>query len=516
MNVIYQSNERYINILKQEFGENKRDENKSQRLLKYLVIEDADNGKAVYNELTRSFIWIPYDQWENMYTEKSDYVDFLWKNYFLVNEDFDEYKAQEKLKICDRPSCENENYLKPGNIYEYTIFATMACNARCFYCYEKGRPQKPMTAATARKIGEYIVKTAMKNGRTIELRWFGGEPLVGENCIDIICQIVKDAGYNYNSSITTNGFLFKKEKLDKYRDLWHLTFAQITIDGTEEVYNKTKNYKNVKGKNPYQIVMDNIKMMAEWGLNISIRMNMDLYNAENIKELIKELHDRFKDNKNVTPYCWPIFEDDEHPRTDEHNEQLYEKLKEIEDVLKEYNYYHPKYRNNGVRATHCMIDHGGAVVFGTQGDIGLCEHYSDDNFWGHVDKPEMKDMDMIRSFQDYEEPIKGLCDDCSIMPSCIRAKKCHDLRACNRWIKEWHLREAHCSVKEMYKDWKRNIENQKNNSQCCNNQCCNNQGCNNQGCDNQECNCNKENIEETEKKGIFKFFENILILLGIK
>ena len=513
MNVIYQPNQKYIEIL----GPNERDENKNQRLMKYLIIEDIDYGKAIFNELTRAFIWLPNEQWINMLTDKeSEYVDFLWKNYFLVNEDFNEQDAQDYLKKSQRPDCTNENYLKTGQIYEYTIFTTMACNARCFYCYEKGRPQVPMKAETARKVGEYIVKTAVKNGRRIELRWFGGEPLVNENCMDIICQIVKDAGYNYNSSITTNGFLFKKEKLDKYRDLWHLTSGQITLDGTEEVYNKTKNYKNVRGKNPYQIVLDNIQMMSEWGMNISIRMNMDMYNAENIKELIKELHDRFKDNHNVIPYCWPIFDDDENPRTDEENRQLYIKLEEIDAVLKEYGYYNPHFRSNSVRATHCMIDNGNAVVIGTQGDIGLCEHYSEDNFWGHISKPEMRDMDMIKSFQDYEEHL-DICKNCPVLPSCIRPKKCHDLRVCNIYVRDWHIREAHESIKLMYDNWKYNNKNQRNNEHIENEK---QYIINQQECNNQNCNCNKEieedNVKTNFKDKLFEIWESILIILGLR
>ena len=41
--VIYQPNERYINILKQEICDNKRDKSKNQRLMKYLKDEENNN-----------------------------------------------------------------------------------------------------------------------------------------------------------------------------------------------------------------------------------------------------------------------------------------------------------------------------------------------------------------------------------------------------------------------------------------------------------------------------------------
>lgn len=458
MNIIRRSNEQLLKML----GPNQRDASKNQRLNKYLVIEDVNNGKAIFNEFTRAFIWIPNFQFDQIYTTEEDYVKYLWENYFLVNEDFDEQKTTDDLKKRLRPNPESNWYLNYGHIYEFTIFTTMACNARCFYCYEKGRPQVPMKAETAREVGDYIVKAAMKNGREIQLRWFGGEPLVNENAMDIICQKVKDAGYKYSSSITTNGFLFKKEKLDKYKDLWHLRSGQVTIDGTEEVYNKTKNYKNVKGKNPYRIVLDNVKMMADWGMNISIRMNMDMYNAENIKQLIVDLEKEWNHHPKISLYCWPIFEDDDNPRTEEEKRELYKKLEEIDKVLKEHKFYHPRERAEQIRFTHCMIDHGKAVVIGTQGDLGVCEHYSETEFWGHIKDPKKRDLATIKSFQEYMEPEK-ICETCPIYPSCIRAKKCHDLRYCDQYIKEWHIRQAHESVNSMYWRWFNKVKKERQN-----------------------------------------------------
>lgn len=511
MEIIRESNQNYIKFL----GPNEMDESKEQRLLKYLMVVDIDNGKAIFNMMTRAFIFIPNDQFEKIYCRDRsiDYIDWLWGNYFLVNDDFNEAEQQQKLKINHRRSCEDPSYLAPGKISDYTIFSTMACNARCEYCYEKGRPQLPMKAETARKVGEYIVKNSVKNGQLIQLRWFGGEPLVNENAIDIICQIVKDAGYNYASSFTSNGFLFKEEKLDKYKNLWHLVSGQITIDGTEENYNKIKNYKNAKGKSPYQIVMNNVKMLLDNNIHIAIRMNMDASNADNIKELIRELYERFHDYKNINPYCYPIFEYEYNPRTPEENEVIYTKLKEIDDILYQYGWYNGEGNlPDTVKATHCMIDNGHAVVIGTQGDIGLCEHYSDDNFWGHIDKPEMKDLEVIKSFKTYMKN-EELCKDCPMLPSCLRPMKCEDLKMCNIFRKEWYIRRQRDGVRFMYLSYKNNIKNNPNEPiKCWNHEMYENKFIPNNTPDN----INKEIEKEVEKKGFAKFLENILILIGLK
>lgn len=517
MDVIRQANDQILNML----GPNILDNSKEHRLMKYLLIEDIDNGKAVHNELTRAFIWMPNVQWETIYNNDRsiDYIDFLWRNYFLVNDDFDERDAQQQLKENLAPTPDSPSYLRSGHLSEYTIYTTMGCNARCNYCYEKGRKITTMNKETANKVGDYIVKASRKDGYNVSLRWFGGEPLVNENAIDIICQKVKDAGYNYQSDFTSNGFLFKREKIDKYVNLWHINTAQITLDGTEHMYNKIKNYKNVKGKNPYRIVLDNIKMLAfELNVYVNIRINLSLENADNIKELITEIYKEFGIHNNINPYVYPVFDTDD-PRTDEENEILFTKLKEIQDIMRQYGYFQGIWRNDFISSTHCMCDIGSAIVIGTGGEIGLCEHYSEDNFWGHIDKPEMRDENMIRSFKEYVTDQK-VCFDCPILPSCIIPLKCADLRNCNIWKREWRVREAHYDIIHMYLDWKNSFNNQNNQ---CNNQCgnqCNEPNQFNNQDNNQNNQINQQIIQddfnEPERKGILGLIHNLAIKFGLK
>jgi len=500
MNILKKSNQHLLEML----GENYPHDDKKHRLIDFLIINDIDNGKAIFNTLTCSFIWMSNEEFNNVLKEDLHFnmLKYLWDNYFFVNDDFDEYEASENLKTWLRPNVEHESYLKPGNIKSFTILTTMACNARCFYCYEKGRPQTPMKADTARKVADYIINTAVKDGSTIKLSWFGGEPLVNENVIDIICTKVKNAGFNYYSTFTSNGLLFKPEKLEKYRNLWHLKLGQITIDGTEEVYNKTKNYKNVKGKNPYEIVLNNCYFLMDHGISISIRINVDNYNLEDVKKLIPELYWKLhlkshKDMCNI--YCYPIFEEGDYHRTDEENEKLYEGLKELDSILDSLDLRDIRRLPTDIKYSHCMVDSGESVLISTQGDIGLCEHYSDDNFWGHIDDIKKKDIDMIKSFQDYM-PLTDLCKNCPIVPQCLRPKKCEDLKNCSIYIKDWHIRMFKEYVNNEYNLYKKSLEQKFINNNTCN-------------C-GEKCSCGEKcNCEETEKISLWK---KILIKFGIK
>lgn len=450
MNIIKHVNPEIVNAL----NENNNCKSTNYRLMKYLITVDYPKfrGKIIFNSLTRALVFIPNFQFANIYKDhtKYDYIDYLVRNYFLVPEDFDEMAETDRLRLKFRPVIEEGKYLANGMINEFTIFVTTRCNARCFYCYEKDKPKYPMTLETAEKVGNYIVKVCSKNGYPIRLRWFGGEPLFNEKVIDRICEIVKESGLNYESSFISNGYLFKEEKLQKYDELWHLRSGQITLDGTEEVYNKAKNFI-YKDTNAFQVVTNNIKMLADHGLWIAIRMNMDMYNADDIKELIKYMHGFVGNHDKIGLYCYPLFDYDE-KRDDEQRRAIYNKLYEIEQVLDEYGYYHGRGFDNGIRATHCMVDHGRAVCISPDGRLGLCEHYFDEELFGTIDDPKDIDWDMVRSWQEYEDPL-DICKDCPMYPSCIRNKKCQDLNTCNAEVQAWRLREDVRSAKDMFEKW---------------------------------------------------------------
>ena len=74
MDVLLQSNQRYLELL----GANIPNPNKKYRLITYLQYYDVNNGKAIYNYLTRSFIWIPYNQFDNIFNN-----DYQNEEYFF-------------------------------------------------------------------------------------------------------------------------------------------------------------------------------------------------------------------------------------------------------------------------------------------------------------------------------------------------------------------------------------------------------------------------------------------------
>ena len=428
---------------------------KSKRLLTYVAIVPIRNGIILYNTMTRSVVVMKEDEYEKILTgDGLDFVEFLKRTYFIVEEDFDDFTTLETLrKSFEIPL--DENYLKEGELLEYTMLSTTDCNANCFYCYEKGRSRIPMSMETADKVADFIIRTANRS-RTIKLRWFGGEPLFNIKVIDHISKKVTEAGINYECGIISNGYFFNEKVVEKAVNVWKLKHIQITLDGTEDVYNQIKNYNHCTGS-AYQKILKNIRLLLDAKVAVSIRMNCDLHNAENLKELVKELHDNFKNHQLFNVYVYPLFDENDE-RTKEHNEELFAKLEEIENVLNQYGYLDGRPVSDSVRFCHCMIDNGKAVLICPEGDIGLCEHFSEDHFFSHIDNFEEKNWDVVKKFKTLLEPLE-ICKTCIHAPDCVRATMCDELKKCNELTKAVRERETKRTALFAFKKWQDNRMN---------------------------------------------------------
>ena len=419
--------------------------NKDYRFMKHCLITDVDNGKLIFNGLTRALIFLRNDEINSI--GNINQYDFLYKYYFLVSEDFNEEEVVDRIR---------ENLKTPiDDLYldhpeQFTILTTTKCNARCFYCYELPTKKKHhMTEDTAIKVGNYIVKVADRSKR-INMHWFGGEPLFNMKVIDTITQIVRENGQQYTTTFTTNGYLFDKDLVLKAKNIWNTVHMQITLDGTEEIYNKVKNYIHKDPISPYKKVLNNIAMLLNNGIAVTIRMNLDFHNAENLKVLITELYNRFKLHPNLTMYVWPIFEEGDNIKTKDEHIEIYNTLEEIELLIKQYGYFIGTMPKSEIAYSQCMADDGKSVTISPDGDLGTCEHLIDRNFWGHIDDPSKKDMNELVYWRDYEKPLE-ICKDCPIYPSCIRPSKCVEMRKCDEQIKEWNIRKHTEGILRVYR-----------------------------------------------------------------
>ena len=480
MEILKESSEKMLILL----GKNPFYKNRKYRLNKYCLIHDYQGVRLILNHLTCSMVAMSYEEFdtindtENAYTDPSlEYLAYLIDNYFLVLDDYNEEEVTDKLKEHLRKNnVIDDNYLR--ECYEYIMFPTTTCNARCFYCYENPMKKMPMTIDMAERVARYIMKKAPDKNRTIGLRWFGGEPLFNMKVMRYIMNLIKAHGYEITTSIISNAYLFDEKIVKEAIDEWHLTNIQITLDGTEEVYNKAKNYiyKNQEENSPFKRVIRNIGLLAETGINVVIRMNTDMHNVEDLKDLVRYLKELYPNYHNLTTYCYPLFEDPENPRTDEQNDELYSKLWELEEVMKDCGFM-PKsdVLDNQIQFIHCMVDNGGCINIHPDGTLGVCEHYIDSDNWGHIDEDSnevIDDWSVIHSWREYVK--SDICSTCPIYPQCLMVKKCTNLNSCQRWFQEFKLRRARQNMEGVYDSLLKYLEEQNSCSCSIEGNCCEN------------------------------------------
>lgn len=380
------------------------------RLSKFVIKIDTKEGWVFYNTLTASIVSISDE--EDLFNS----LDDLIKMYYYVPNDFDEVSFVNLLR--EQRSLESQKRPIDG----FTILTTTDCNARCYYCYEKGQSRITMTEKTAYDVAYYIIKSS--SNTPVNLRWFGGEPLVNTKAIDIISNILSLKGVVYSSTMVSNGLLFNEATLSKATKLWKLRNVQITLDGTKDVYQKVKSYLHTNG-NEFDIVIDNISKLIKANISVSIRLNQDFYNTENLLELTDLLSELFKEEKGVSVYnCWLY---DENLDIDSNIEiERYEKYKLLQDKIIECGLYRKNPLKRKIRFSYCMADNDSSIMITPDGSIGKCEHFINQHLIGSIYSNVFDSNEISKWKEKYQPTIK--CNNCPLYPQCVRIKMCPEER----------------------------------------------------------------------------------------
>ena len=441
MQVVFSGNENVLSILKKF---NKK--TLSSRPFHFCTQTPVEEGVLLFNLLTKEVLLLSQEEFDNQ-----QQLDYLKEHWFLVPEDT---KDKEYVDLVRWMQASRQN--KDKAITKYTIFTTTDCNARCFYCFELGRSRIPMSHETALKVVEYI--KAHCNGKSVSISWFGGEPLYNMDVIDTICDGLRREGIDFQSSMVSNGYLFDEVAVQKAVEKWNLQRVQITLDGTEKVYNKTKAFI-YKGDSPYQVVLKNMGHLLDASIPINVRLNMDLYNAEDLLQLVEDLGKRFCGKKGLAVYAHHLFKEGvpvENLHTDEEWEERGAAMYRLEEKIQQCGLRAKRGIGKGIKSNHCMADSSKAVTILPDGNIGLCEHYSETEVIGHVDR-EGLDSAVIANWQKRTPEIPE-CAECFYYPMCIKLDKCPYEGMCYQLYRQERHRKIQNAVLDQYDQWKNKTE----------------------------------------------------------
>jgi radical SAM protein with 4Fe4S-binding SPASM domain len=334
----------------------------------------------------------------------------LHKRGFLIDNDFDEF---EKLKELRYKNNTNEHTKL------FRIWTTSACNARCFYCFEKDVKAETITPERCNDVIKYITEHINEND-TLTIEWFGGEPLLNIPAIEKITKALKadcdSKNAKYSSLFISNGSLLTPEIIDKMENEWYTRHIQITLDGSADAYNDIKNYYDPTKYN-FDTVIKNIMLLKDSKLKTAIRINYTKDNYDDIIDLIDYIGPKLKDAKNVIAYVYPIWSN---LNKDANN-------RFVSDVNADKNFVNilkaiVKYNLNSVKHiirinrkyTSCQACNIGSSTILPNGDISKCSE-SFNTLYGNV-------HDGITDEKGFKEwstrEIEPECKDCIFMPIC--------------------------------------------------------------------------------------------------
>lgn len=195
-----------------------------------------------------------------------------------------------------------------SDILRLTIYPTEQCNFRCSYCYQYYENSK-MNEQTVDALLSFLSKR-LKTVKVVHVNWFGGEPLLAQDIILKVSNLILDACKTNNSlryigNITTNGYLLDILTFSRLVKHGIKTF-QITIDGIESVHDKSR--KLVNGNGTFKKIWDNLLAIksSDFKGNVKIRLHYTEENYQDLIPLIKDIKDEFLIDDRFKVYFRPI------------------------------------------------------------------------------------------------------------------------------------------------------------------------------------------------------------------
>lgn len=388
----------------------------------YLIKED----NMIYNGLTNEAIIL-----QNKENEKEELI----KKWFYLPSSFNIEEILQKIR-------KKYNYLNKSFLLgkrTFIIFTTTACNAKCPYCFEKNIPIKFLSKEKALDVAKYIINVSYLEKNPIKITWFGGQPLVNKQAINIITKELINNNRTFYSEIISNGDLFNTIS-DQELKSWNIHGVQFTIDRIG------KQYDAIKGlpEGAYQRLKKTISRFEQKNIHVTIRIHMGP-NSNNI-QTCKKIINQFKDYKNVGMYVNNLYEE-------KMQEEDFKNLLEIEKYLISIGKFSLSLRLYEY-PYQCMADNRNISCITSDGSLSYCEHFSNENLYGNIYSKKF-DTQKLHSWLTKIKQVDKKCKECVFYPSCAELVNCPTKRNC----KDGYLNYQIARVKQFMKYQRSKIGN---------------------------------------------------------
>jgi uncharacterized protein len=150
---------------------------------------------------------------------------------------------------------------------------TLGCNLRCSYCFEGHAQSLPARKAMDRRTQDAVIRhiaTQARGKKSVQITWFGGEPLLGLRTItrmsELLLPAFDKAGIQYSGAILTNGVLANRAAADALKAA-RVGHAQVTVDVPKS------QKRNRQGRDTLPQALDGAACLAAV-MNVNLRVNV--------------------------------------------------------------------------------------------------------------------------------------------------------------------------------------------------------------------------------------------------
>ncbi|MBC8179613.1 radical SAM protein [candidate division KSB1 bacterium] len=177
-----------------------------------------------------------------------------------------------------------------------TLFPTNQCNMSCIYCYASAGEARPknMPWTMAKAAIDIIAENARKlNQNRFSVGFHGGgEPTLPwsffTKCVEYSKELGEKIGKKVTCSVATN-LVFTSKQVEWI--IKNMDSLSISLDGTPDIQNIQRPLAN--GKESYDIVANNIKILDEAKFNYGLRSTITKFNVLRLKEIVSLFLDEF-------------------------------------------------------------------------------------------------------------------------------------------------------------------------------------------------------------------------------
>lgn len=250
---------------------------------KYVILYNACSG---FYALLRpgTYKLLMEQSAEELCTQNAELYAILCKYRCIVEDDVDELGMVQAMRF--RACYQSSDY-------QLIINPTMDCNLGCWYCYESHIKDSELSQETAERIIRHLhVRYAQNPFKTLNVSFFGGEPLLKES---IVCYLLQESkafcdAHNIDMTVgfTTNCTVLSDSMLNVLKN-YKVDF-QITLDGDKTKHDTVRHYKN-SDLGSYEKIMSNLHRIANTLNNyvVCLRINCDDHTLDHAQELLDSI-----------------------------------------------------------------------------------------------------------------------------------------------------------------------------------------------------------------------------------